>query len=120
MTSSKLKMEFYSRIKTISVKAYNIQNRVKIVTKTEHLGKLSQRKKIEIDLKVLWSTFDKVIIQYFALQDYILEKNAIIELEMYELEDIPKQLNPLYRIIKTVTLSLYASLAHCERLVISD
>ena len=69
MTSSKLKMEFYSRINPISVKAYNIQNRVKIVTKTGHLGKLSQLKKIEIDLKILWSTFDKVIIRYFALQD---------------------------------------------------
>ena len=35
MTSSKLKTEFYAEINAIRIKAYNIHNRVKIVTKKE-------------------------------------------------------------------------------------
>ena len=50
MTSSKLKTEFYAEINAIRIKAYNIHNRVKIVTKKGNLGKLDTLQKIDLKL----------------------------------------------------------------------
>ena len=114
MTSSTLTKNFTDEINSVIRHAFHVHNRVKIA-KTEYVEKLWQLKRLEKELKTLQRNYNTMTQKYSAIQEYILEKNPIFGLEVYDLQHMCKGLRQLYHLIQMVKVSFYDSLRSCEQ-----